>query len=238
MGVKEKIVDKVRKLLALSTSNNVHEAASAAAAAQRLMQEHKLSATEISTEDNLDDMYELPVGAAGFTAIWKFELVTVVARAFFCEALGLRVGKSRKVKIIGVKEDAETASKVFSYLCREINRLARREINLLIMMSSLERRSVRRAIDSFRRGAVHAVARSFQAERRKFDGSGEKALVISKRSKDKIFTHIHAKYESTRRPIASPRRMEVDSAYEHGYATGHEIDVSGANESQARQNTD
>ncbi|KKN57368.1 hypothetical protein LCGC14_0562740, partial [marine sediment metagenome] len=40
---REKLIDKVKKLLALSTSANEHEAANAAATAQRIMFEHKIA---------------------------------------------------------------------------------------------------------------------------------------------------------------------------------------------------
>src|SRR5690242_18776335 len=45
---REKVMDKVRKLIALSGSSNVHEAEVAAAAAQRLMLEHKIAESEIT----------------------------------------------------------------------------------------------------------------------------------------------------------------------------------------------
>ena len=46
-----KVAEKVRKLLALATSSNVHEAANAAAQAQKLMQEHKLTAADVAADD-------------------------------------------------------------------------------------------------------------------------------------------------------------------------------------------
>ena len=85
---RDKILDRVKKLLALSTSSNVNEAANAAAAAQRLMLEHRLTEADVSDTQE-GQMFELSMGAVGFASRWKFVLVTAVARAFFCEAVGL-----------------------------------------------------------------------------------------------------------------------------------------------------
>lgn len=46
----EKIIERVRKLLALATSSNEHEAALAAAHAQRLLAEHNLAMADIETQ--------------------------------------------------------------------------------------------------------------------------------------------------------------------------------------------
>src|SRR2546421_209940 len=43
----EAVIEKVRKLRALATSQNAHEAAAAAAAADKLIQEHRLSEAEL-----------------------------------------------------------------------------------------------------------------------------------------------------------------------------------------------
>jgi hypothetical protein len=74
-----KVLGKIKKLLALSTSSNVNEAATAAAAAQRLMLEHKLTEADVS-DAQTGQMFELSMGAVGFASRWKFVLVTAVAR--------------------------------------------------------------------------------------------------------------------------------------------------------------
>lgn len=121
-----KISDRIRKLLALAGStNNPNEAANAATAAQKLMQEHKLSEVDVSeaTSDG-SVITEVAMGAQGFMASWKFTLISKVAQAFFCEAVGLRVGQRRKVRLVGKKNDIEVAIEVYAYLLKEIERLA------------------------------------------------------------------------------------------------------------------
>ena len=70
-----KILDRVKKLLALSTSSNVNEAATAAAAAQKLMLENRLTEADVSDLQE-GQMFELSMGAVGFASRWKFVLVT------------------------------------------------------------------------------------------------------------------------------------------------------------------
>ena len=233
---RDKILDRVKKLLALSTSSNVNEAANAAAAAQRLMLEHKL--TEIDVSDIQDDegmnatwtarIFELSLGASGFSSRWKFVLVTAVARAFFCEAVGLRVGQRRKVRIVGRKEDVEIAARVFRYLHAEINRLAKIEIESidweegvfqfgLDMDSGIERDPVQ-YLESFRRGAVAAVIAKFRSGEEDFVASDSRSLVISRRDRDRVREYVGAKFTNTR----SPGREDVDQVDDLAFVRGYE----------------
>lgn len=45
------VIEKIKKLRALAQSTNAHEAANAAAAAERLLQEHRLSEAELEAND-------------------------------------------------------------------------------------------------------------------------------------------------------------------------------------------
>ena len=85
--------------------------------------------------------------------------VALVARAHGCEAIGLRRGKLRKVKVVGTKKDAEEASKLFTCLLGEIERIVKIECadppdEILDEVALGYRRSLRAYLDSFRRGAV------------------------------------------------------------------------------------
>ena len=180
---KTKILDRVKKLLALSTSSNVNEAATAAAAAQRLMLEHKLTEADVS-DTQAGQMFELSMGAAGFATRWKFVLVTAVARSFFCEAIGLRVGRRRKVRIVGSREDVEIASQVFKYLFREINGLAQAEGVRVAWEEYRGFVGPHEYLDSFRRGAVVAVIEKLRQGEEDFVASDSRALVFVRRDRE------------------------------------------------------
>lgn len=185
------ISDKIRKLLSLTKSSNPNEAANAASVAQKLMQEHKLSEQDVSDlTDDGNNITEVALGTEGFMASWKFALVTVVSRAFFCEAIALRSGLKRKVKIVGRKSDTEVASYVFGYLVKEIDRLAAVDIEDFVDPAE----SVRVYKDSFRRGAAIGIADKIKNQAETFAASSERALTVVKRSQDEAHAFMRNKY--------------------------------------------
>lgn len=108
----EKVLEKVKKLLALSGNNpSEEEAKSAALKAQQLMAEYNLSVSDIDGEEKLE------MTDAGFSTgtdnNWKFSLSRVVADNFRCEVYW--VGKKRVV-FYGYKADCEIARDVFEFL--------------------------------------------------------------------------------------------------------------------------
>lgn len=222
-GVKRaKVLDKIKKLLALSTSNNVNEAATAAAAAQRLMLEHKLTEVDVS-ESQDGQMFELSMGAAGFASRWKFVLVTAVARAFFCEAIGLRMGARRKVRIVGQRGDVEISSQVFKYLHREIDRLARAEVSRVAVESQVygEPVDLRHYLDSFRRGAVVAVIEKLRQGEEEFVASDSRALVLAKRDREQVRAYVNAKFPDPKLAAEKEAPQIDDLAFIRGYEQAH-----------------
>ena len=227
---RNKILDRVKKLLALSTSSNVNEAANAAAAAQKLMLEHKLTEEDVSDTQE-GQMFELSMGAAGFASRWKFVLVTAVARAFFCEAVGLRVGQRRKVRIVGRREDVEIAARVFRYLHSEINRLAKIEIELIDwregFMDIEDWHDPEQYLESFRRGAVAAVVAKFRTGEEVFVASDSRALVISKRDRDQVRSYVGSRFTDTRKPGQDDVVQVDDLAFVRGYEQAQAIVLPG-----------
>ena len=118
---------------------------------------------EVLDSETSGKIFEMSMGAEGFASRWKFVLVVLVARSHGCEVVGLRRGKLRKVKVVGTKKDAEEASKLFTCLLREIERIVKIECadppdEILDEVALGYRRSLRAYLDSFRRGAVTALA--------------------------------------------------------------------------------
>lgn len=118
----EKILDRVRKLLALSGSSNPHEAAVAAGAAQKLMEQHGIEAAMLDTEEE-------PIKAHdGFdegrrVATWRSALATGVATANGCKAVIHRSRDGARTMFIGRASDASVVRYMYAYVASEINRL-------------------------------------------------------------------------------------------------------------------
>lgn len=127
----DKVVERIRKLRGLAQSSNVHEAAAAAAEAQRLMTEHRIEEASIqvgkedepvSAEDVLQHMgRRLALG-------WERVLLNGVARANGCRTILYHCQRGYGVKgrfdIVGRKRDIDAVRYLFMMLRGEIERLA------------------------------------------------------------------------------------------------------------------
>lgn len=226
-----KIAERIRRLLALTASSNVHEAAAAAAEAQRLMQAHKLSAADVEAEDG-NKISELPLGSQGYMAPWKFSLVTNVARAFFCEVIALRLRSRRKIRVIGRKNDAEVAIGVFNYLVKEIDRLADEDAEHYMARSMIESGAIdiRTYKEKFREGAAMGVTNRLKQETAAFTTSSETALAVVNKSKDELRDYLKSKYGASKTvEQKKPDSIAAEEAFLRGYDRGANIAVPRAN---------
>jgi hypothetical protein len=230
-----KISARVRKLLALAHNKAAtpNEVEVAARMAQELMQEHRLSEVDIVADDG-SMVVDLPAGADGFMASWKFALVTSVARAFFCEAVGLRASRRRKVRIVGRREDAETVLSVFAFLCTEIERLAALvggeedalDLDLDSVLETLLGTTLRQRRDAYRSGMAAGVASTLREQARKFARSSEKALVLVRKNEEGILAHMKKKFGTPKETLFDAGKNVHLSDFERGYVRGKEIEVS------------
>jgi hypothetical protein len=118
---KEKIVDRIRKLLALAQSNNEHEAASAAANAQRLLSEHNLSMDQVSWKRKRQREVH-PRAATVPACSLDHPVVRLVAEAFDCR--GLQEPCQKRGLFVGVGADPKVAAFTFDYLERALKKLS------------------------------------------------------------------------------------------------------------------
>jgi hypothetical protein len=160
--VNDKIIDKIQKLLRLAESADVHEAAAAAAQAQRLMEQHRIDQAMLGLDKDAvegDDVAEYDDDRALFHAprlpTWRTRLAAAVARVNACQTFrstSWHDDEGRYVKCIGIVGTADNVATVrylFKYLAGEIDRLCRREAA----------GRGRTWANSFRLGAVQEVRR-------------------------------------------------------------------------------
>jgi hypothetical protein len=115
------IIEKIKKLLALSNSSNEFEAALAAAHAQRLLSEHNLGMADINASNKPDKADKIEMDAAKTLPKWVRHLSAGVCNAFDCQA----VHNATKgiLTFIGVGEDAQVAAYTFTCLDRTVRKL-------------------------------------------------------------------------------------------------------------------
>ncbi len=165
-----RIAEKVRRLLALSTSSNEHEAAAAAAKAQELLHRYNLSMADVSAAERPD--YGREIVDIGNSASWRGVLLQAIAKPNGAYVVGLGAGR---YAIIGQPHTIEVCRYLYEYLSREIDRLADQAWSRYSGYES----SSRRWKTSFRFGAVSIVADRLQRQRQAQEAEPEsRALII------------------------------------------------------------
>lgn len=124
--MEEKIVEKIKKLLALSKSPNENEAMAAALKAQALMAKYEIDLSQIETNEDRKIVERIYCDNGKHEMKkWKYGLATIVANNFMCKMF--LYGTS--VVFYGYEEDAEIALNTFRYLYEAGNRLALKYYN-------------------------------------------------------------------------------------------------------------
>lgn len=124
----EKVIAKVARLRALSTSSNVHEATAAAAAAERLIAEYRLSEADLEIDGEESELVEEEVFEYGRNlSSWKCTLIAGLSKHYGCVGLirsNPKLGKLKRHISFGRKSDIELVKYMFSWLSLEIARLS------------------------------------------------------------------------------------------------------------------
>jgi hypothetical protein len=149
------LIEKIRKLRALSRSTNVNEAAAAAAAAERLVQEHRISEAELDVSDGDEAPTREQLDELGAQIpSWKSMLSVALAKHHGCAVFNQRRAGDRmwRSQIIGQPSDVATVRYLYVWIVVEIERLCD--------ASSARGRTER---NSFRLGAVLGLKAAISA---------------------------------------------------------------------------
>ncbi len=130
----DKVIAKVQRLLSLSSSSNANEAAAAMNAANKLIDQYRLSEADLSSNhSDLDPMMEDSdsIYETGRINPWKSTLVVVLAKHYGCAVFNnMTFPNGRKVshyKLVGRKSDIAIVRYFFAYLMAECQRLCEKE---------------------------------------------------------------------------------------------------------------
>lgn len=164
------IIDRIKKLLALSNSTNEHEAANAAALAAELMLQHKIDQADLAVEDEAqEEVAAWRVGSDKTNVGWKGVMLVGLFYAFGCWG---SKSAQRGWRVIGRKSDVDTVRYLFDYLVNEVNRLAD---------EGWERHqyetydSIRRWKNAFRVGAAGVIQRRLKEQHQQTMKAAEEA---------------------------------------------------------------
>jgi hypothetical protein len=216
------VIERVAKLRRLATSSNVHEAAAAAAAADRLMTEHGIAeasleaAGETPAEPVTEASDPIATWARGRMAHWQHQLAYRLTLHYGCEAWQEHRYASVSLRIVGRPSDVASVRYMYSWLVLEIERLAQ-----------LHAGNGRTWLNSFRNGAVSGVIGAMQAEQNEVkaaaraSGASSALAIVDKRGADAAAAL--AALHPNLRPGRSHRSNYDGAGYEAGKQAGGRI---------------
>ncbi len=168
---KEKVLEKIKKCLALSKSANEHEAAQALKQAQALMREYGISDADVALSDI--KQHACTDKTANRIPGWQAWLATTVKQAFGVEWYLGGDWNNTRVIFYGTGNKAELAAYAYSVLLRQLKGARREYIDTALKRVRLAKNKTYRA-DQFCEGWISAVYRKID----KFaNGEREQALL-------------------------------------------------------------
>lgn len=162
------VIDRIAKLRALATSDNQHEAETAAALAEKLIQEHRLSEADLdATSARPDEPIEEDNGSLfdfGFQLPkWEWSLASDLGRlygiAFWVDQKQVKCDvypytkSGQCLRIVGRRSDVEILRYQYAFLSLEIERLTQAWAS----SHKFARGEARTMMNSYRLGAVKGV---------------------------------------------------------------------------------
>lgn len=158
----QEAIERVQKLLRLAKSDNVNEAATAMAMAQRVIDQHKLDVATLMNEteeaetiqDFRDDLID------NSTASWKARLAIVISKANGCKTYTLG---NQGISVIGRKSEADTVRYMYRWLVKETERL----------LKAANQSNGRTWCNNFRMGVVDALAERLKKNKEEFEAQAK-----------------------------------------------------------------
>lgn len=171
----QSIIEKVQKLLALSKSSNISEAANAAAAANRLIDQHRLSMADLEVEGSMEDPLEQDGGyiyETGKVTPWKHLLLQVLVEHYglyqYNEYTHVNYRKFSRFRLVGRKNDIIVCRYMFAWLTAECQRLA-----------NLEAKGMGRVyVASYCEGFVNGIYKQLKASRVEAEKSATSSAIV------------------------------------------------------------
>ena len=181
------VLDKVRKLRALSKSQNANEAAAAARAADRLIQQYRIDEAQLSKGDVERDLYPIETFGSTGELTWQLVLIVALSDDHGCVSFTgtQRETGERRVWLVGRPTDMALVRTMYEWLKGEVERLS-------LEYADVQRARLSRgewmdgplvaATESYRLGAVRgcvlAMRSGAEELREALVGAGERQAMV------------------------------------------------------------
>ncbi len=121
----QSVLDKVRKLRALSKSTNANEAAAAARAADKLIQQYRIDEAQIAQGDVERDLYPIESFGTRTEISWQLVLIVALSDDHGCVSFtGTLKDGTKHVWLVGRRTDTALVRVMYEWLRDEVERLA------------------------------------------------------------------------------------------------------------------
>jgi hypothetical protein len=218
------LLSRVRKLLALATSPNVHEASTAAAVAQTLIARHRLQKwldaeqDALHDPDPITDARDTPLDAGKRLRPWKVVLANTLADANGCVAYTLDRGRDQAIVLVGRARDRAAVAELYTWLVARIEWLS----------ATHGTGQDRQWHQAFRVGAVAAVGDKLLAATAEVRAEFSEAALV----RVDPAAHAHQKaldtFVATQLKLGRGRGLRVDAqAWQQGQAAGAALVLPG-----------
>lgn len=151
---RDRILEKVKKCLARSTSDNPNEAEIALRMARKLMDQHQLDLQDVKASEVHEEVIDAETKKR--PPVWKTRLAMVCAEAFGCEVIISAGWFGCNFKVIGVDSAPSLAVYAYEVLLRQLQH-ARKAF--LETQTRCKLATKRRRADEFANGWIDAVYR-------------------------------------------------------------------------------
>lgn len=177
----EKLIDKIRKVWALSTSNNPHEAALALSRVHELLLKHNLTMADIQAKDEKPSYIQSLSGKV-ITGDWRKKLIHAIAKAFFCKAIAIRRAGVSRILLIGEKENVDVVWEMYSFVEKQLSLWANRDFKRYKDEVGFRAIHGKMWKANYFAGANYEIYQRLNESQQKFESEGEncKALVLVK----------------------------------------------------------
>lgn len=217
MQKRERLLSKIKKLLALARSTNPHEAAAALKQAQKLMQEHQIQQSEVEISESHNGKKFAPKAPQ-----YIHNLAGVIEKAFGVRCYFCGSGYPFKYSAVffGQYERPEIASYCFDVLFRQLN-TARREFNAS-QSKRLKRSTLISRADAFCEGWVNGVYQSVKEFALTLTEEEETALA----NYQQLLRETRHLKEGKAREAGNTRERNGDDARWQGYQQGKKVKLN------------
>lgn len=115
---REKLIERIAKLLALATSDNQHEAELALAKANEMMQEHQIAMSEVQSEQEREEDYDQTLyEISGVKVFWLYQLARACAELYDGECINVPYTKGKtSFYFVATPSNVEIIKATFIYM--------------------------------------------------------------------------------------------------------------------------